>query len=438
MGKQLELLYFPSTVSRYMISELPKRDLKDGLNLLNQSIDSFNRISAKFELYYRQLEKKVEQLSEQIRIKNQQLELNLKEKEEIKNHLHHILESLPTGVIVIDLKGRITTFNRAAERITGFLAREVITKSFRQTFGSSLFSSLPLDLEAPKEMETQVYTNRKEPIYVKLSVSPVRNFHGNRVGTIISLLDITRTKKLEEQANRAKRLAAMGEMASKITHEIRNPLGSIELFVTLLKRELKDQERLRIIVDHISAGVRSIGNIVSNLLLFVRPQQKSTQEVIDLHQPLRESLLFTAHLLIPNSKIRIITTFSSTPLLVSGDPELLKQAALNIILNAIQAMPEGGTLEIITGRKNSSSNGTSVAEVKFMDTGIGIPKANQPKVFDPFFTTKRKGTGLGLTIVHNIVKAHAGTIELESLEGKGTTCTITLPLWGDKRSGLTS
>jgi signal transduction histidine kinase len=235
-------------------------------------------------------------------------------------------------------------------------------------------------------------------------------------------------KKLEEQTNLTGRLAAMGEMAVKIAHEIRNPLGSIELFATALRKDLENFGNLKAVAEHISSGVRSINNIISNLLLFIRPQQKAAFQVIDIHDFLKDSLFFSSHLIEANDSIDIITSYSSEPLQVLGDSELLKQMCLNIILNAIQAMPNGGRLTISTRKATGDQKDPNLVEIRFADTGMGIPRKDMVRIFDPFFTTKKRGTGLGLAIVHNIIKLHEGMIDISRSEDGGVVCTVALPL----------
>ena len=240
--------------------------------------------------------------------------------------------------------------------------------------------------------------------------------------------NLAQIKKLEQQANRTGRLAAMGEIAVKIAHEIRNPLGSIELFASVLQKDLEEHEDLKMLAEHISSGVRSINNIISNLLLFIKPEQTPEMKVLDIHDSLKDSLFFAEHMINTHKSIELITRFASQPLNIYGDPELLSQVSLNLILNAIQAMTDGGRLTIAT-RKLNEQHGTGIAEIRFSDTGCGIPSENLSKIFDPFFTTKKRGTGLGLTIVHNITQVHGGSVDISSSPGYGADCIVTFPLW---------
>jgi PAS domain S-box-containing protein len=351
----------------------------------------------------------------------------------VNSELYSIIESIPTGVVALDVEGKIVTFNRAAEQITGFKADRVQGKSFDGVFKPDYFQNSELTFknlaqtEKTTEIKTQFNRKGKNRVHLSLAVSPVAATPEGKIGTVLSLRDITRLNKLEEQANRTGRLAAMGEMAVRIAHEIRNPLGSIELFSTMLEKDLEDYEELKELAEHISSGVKSINNIVSNLLLFIRPDQQPDRQVLDVHEALKDSLFFAGHLLDAQNIIEVETELADQPLPIRGDLELLKQVFLNLILNAIQALSRGGRLRIST-RKITRQYNTHWAEIRLSDNGCGIATADLSKIFDPFYTTRNKGTGLGLTIVHNITKMHNGSIDITSCEGDGTECIVTLPL----------
>jgi PAS domain S-box-containing protein len=363
--------------------------------------------------------------------------LNIERHHSWLENSHHdsILESIPTAVVAVDNEGIIAAFNRKAEQITGFKARQTLGKPIEAVFQSDAFQNSELDLknllrtEKTEEIETQFSrSGNKNSLHLNMVISPLTSAGKEIVGTVLAFTDITRIKKLEMQANRTGRLAAMGEMAVRIAHEIRNPLGSIELFSTMLKDDLKEFEDLKGLAEHISSGVKSINNIVSNLLLFIRPDQQPDRQVIDAHEALKDSLFFAGHLFDAHDGIDVVTELSDEALFISGDLELLKQVFLNLILNAIQAMPGGGVLKI-SSRRIKGSRGHNWAEVRLRDSGCGIGEANLSKIFDPFYTTRKQGTGLGLTIVHNIAKMHGGNIEVSSVRNEGTECVVTLPLW---------
>jgi PAS domain S-box-containing protein len=358
----------------------------------------------------------------------------------LNSYLPHILESIPSGIIALDNQGRIVIFNRTAEQITGFLAERVLGETFDGVFKADYFQNSAnnfkdiLKIEKTTEIKTILSPSQRCNLHLNIAISPVTTRAEGKIGTVLSLNDVTRMQNLETQANRTGRLTAMGEMAVRIAHEIRNPLGSIELFATMLMDDLKEYEDLKTLAEHISSGVKSINNIVSNLLLFVRPDQQLDQQVLDIHEALKDSLFFAGHIFDAHDGIEVVTDMSDENLFVRGDLELLKQVFLNLILNAIQAMSAGGQLRI-SSHKINGQQGTDWAEVHLSDTGCGIERTDLQKIFDPFFTTRKKGTGLGLTIAHNIIKMHGGSIDINSRRAEGTQCIVSLPLRGGHPQG---
>jgi signal transduction histidine kinase len=245
------------------------------------------------------------------------------------------------------------------------------------------------------------------------------------------LRDITRVEKLEEMAKRTEKLIAMGEMAANIAHEIRNPLGSIELFASLLMKDMKD-DRHQGRLSHIITSVKNMDNKISNLLLFTT-QKHPMMRKVNLHRIVKEVLRFSDPI-IKQEDISLSVKYSSIEPCVRGDAEMLKQVFLNILLNAIQAMTDGGRLRIETVVSPLRlEDGARSVEVRISDTGVGITRDNLKKIFDPFFSTRERGSGLGLAIVHNIVHAHGGSIDVDSREREGTVFSITLPLISDTR-----
>lgn len=408
-------------------------DNADRIKMLNCAIESFNLAADKFGNYYQSLAKRVSELDYELKKKNGELEKNLSEKEEVKKYLNNILESLTTGVIVFDLDGKIKIFNKAAIEITGVENKNVVGKKFHDVFDGDIFSELTCDIDfltrlsGKYEFNTEINRSKERTIHAAVSIAPVYNVKEKKIGSVMMIQDVSSLKKLEEHINRTDRLSAMGEMAVKIAHEIRNPLGSIELFTGILKKDLSGSDEINLILNHISKGISSIDNIISNLLLYVKPDQKPYYKKVNINESLEESLLFSHYLVSVEKSIKLKKEYSIEPVVVNGDNELLKQVWLNIILNSVQAMPDGGTLLISTRKTDGIKENAMFAEVEIRDTGIGINKSNLTKIFDPFFTTKRRGTGLGLTIVHNILKAHRGTIDITSLN-PGVQCLIRIPL----------
>jgi PAS domain S-box-containing protein len=355
--------------------------------------------------------------------------------------IQHVLNTLGDGIVLLATDDRIVHLNRAAEQILGITGDNICGKPFDEVIDLLCDSYVEADMASLQEkivsllkskqnagVEIQLNVARGETRHVRFSIMTMKPENGCSLGEVFILQDITQIKKLQEQATRSGRLAAMGEMAVKIAHDIRNPLGSIELFASLLKKDVEGDEDKKMIFEHISSGVRSINHIISNLLLFIRPEHLPEMHVLDLHEPLNDSLFFAEPMISPESSIRVDTDFTSRPLNIYGDSEMLSQIVLNLILNAIQAMPDGGKLALST-RQIRDAGGHDLAEIRFADTGCGIPQHHMARIFDPFFTTKKRGTGLGLSIVHNIIQAHKGNIDIQSLPQKGTECIVRFPLW---------
>jgi signal transduction histidine kinase len=282
-------------------------------------------------------------------------------------------------------------------------------------------------------IEREIETPHHGKIYTRISTSPVLDKKNDRIGTVLNIEDITELRRLGEEAQRNRRLRATGEMAAGIAHEIRNPLGSIELFSSLLKKDLSEDPEKKEIVEHISASVKNMDRIISSLLLFAKSPQPSRQSC-DLNTLLKDLFKNSSAILIPE-KINPIFSLNDNAI-ANGDSHLLKQVFINLIRNSIQAMPEGGNLEIATQKCSQFEQSSDQSDyyrqfikVTVTDQGGGISEENLANIFNPFFTTKDHGTGLGLSISHNIIKAHQGTIDVENEMGKGARFILKIPCW---------
>jgi len=225
--------------------------------------------------------------------------------------------------------------------------------------------------------------------------------------------------EIEEQLRRADRLSALGELAAGMAHEIRNPLGSIRGTAEILRDGIDPSDKRHEFAGILIKEVDRLNRVVQDFLDFARPAPVERSRV-DINEVLREILVLTRQQTV-KSGIRAEFLPGDLPKL-PGDREQLKQAFLNLILNALQAMDTGGLLTIATARIDDE------ARVRFTDTGQGIPPESREKIFNPFFTTRREGTGLGLAITHRIIQGHGGRIEVESRIGEGTTFTVALPV----------
>ncbi len=379
------------------------------ISRLNEAFYNFTIASKSLETYYEKLHEKVRYLTIEVEEKNRQLKEALYDAEEAKDYLKGILQSLGEAIIVLDPDENVTMINRAAEELLGLDTEYAIGKPFNS-----------LDFSIENEGADNVLVTKGRRYNVILSCSEVLDSEGLVRGHVILLQDITRIKELESQQERNHRLIAMGEMAAKIVHEIRSPLCSIELYASMLAKELEGTGHVDL-AKGISTGIRSLNNVLTNMLFFARPQ-KPLFKVVDLGKTIEESV-FMLMPLVEARSIRL-SRGAACRAQISGDSELLKQVFLNILLNAIQVTPEGGKIEVVM----RIEEGYAVVEVN--DEGEGIRHENLERIFDPFFSTKEKGAGLGLAIASKIMQAHGGTIKVKSEVGKGSCFQLYFPAEG--------
>ncbi|MCZ6513599.1 MAG: ATP-binding protein [Nitrospinae bacterium] len=404
------------------------------LEVLRAAFQAFNETTEHLQKSYETLQERIKDLNLELEQKNIELGNNLQEKEKVKNYLHNILESLTSGVIVVDDNQSITTLSQTAGAILNLSPEECLNRPLNEAVPHPLFHTMVERLKESQKgnliQDEELKNSEGRRIKIRVSASPVNDASGARLGTVLIVQDITELKQLEEEAERNDRLRAMGEMAAGIAHEIRNPLASIELFASVMKKDSKgDAEKIKL-ADHIISGVKNMDRIISSLLLFAKSPEPSRQQC-NINDLLRGILESSTDLQAPDT-VSIHCDYCQDEPLAQGDKELLQQVFLNFIRNAVQAMPDGGDLKLRI-EKNKSADGNTYHRhsitTTISDTGVGIPSADRENIFNPFFSTKDKGTGLGLAIAHNIVKAHQGTIDVQSREGEGTTFIVNLPGW---------
>lgn len=358
------------------------------------------------------------------------LRRNLAEKERVKSHLANIYESLPLGVLVTDAQGRISGANPAAQRMLKQPLPALRGQSIQALLG---LPQLRLTAHAGgPEASWEGRTGREatearfaylradnETLQILATTAPLRN-QNSVVGYLVHLQDITRLEQLEAQAQRRNRLTAMGEMAARIAHEIRNPLCSIELFASLARRRLREDPECHAFMEHIATGVASMNHVLANLLEYTRPHRLSLHNLelgallrqeIAFHKPLAESRGVQIHAQLPQDALPL-----------RADAELLRQALRNLIRNGIQALHTGGHVTL------SACRNANDVEIVVADNGCGFPPEHATRIFDPFYTTKSSGTGLGLAIVHTILEAHHANVEAHSVPGRGSRFLLRLPI----------
>jgi len=331
-----------------------------------------------------------------------------------------IIESVDSGILTIDLNGNIKSFNKGAEEITGFLRFEIINKKLDDVF-PVLSSMLNKKNQWKQGGRFEAMGSGK---ILGCSVTPLVDSNRKKVGNTLIFQDLTVIKEMERKIERNKRLAFVGEMAAGLAHEIRNPLASISGPIQMLSKDLRLDETDRKLMQIILRGKDRLDGFVKDFLLLARPKPSERRDinVKVIIDDLLESLRFSPEW---REDIEVIKNLCNQTSIYGNKAEI-RQVIWNIISNAVQAMPEGGKLQIKT--REVFNDTKEYLEIRIIDNGCGIEEKNQAKVFEPFYTTKKNGTGLGLAIVNRIMESHMGKIRIKSKPGKGTDCIVLLPI----------
>ncbi len=396
-------------------------------DLLIEAFEKFTLTSKAIEKAYNDLQERVDQLNLELEKKNEELSVQLETTQRVSDQLTDVLESLHLAVVVFDGKGRVVRLNHAAQTLFGCDQEQIVGQDMEQLF-SLRFQGMPGLGDLLHSMtlipESEIGdADAPHPLVLRVSTHKMRGVSEQGAGTILLAEDVTGQVARRRDAVRTDRLAAMGEMAVQIVHEIRNPMGSIELFASMLKRDLADQPEHAELARKVQDGIKGLNYVIGNLLSFAKGADP-VMEPTDMQELVDKTLGDLEHQLM-RQKIEVVRQLAPDASFMRVDPELWRQVLLNLVLNAVQAMPDGGRLTIAGRRAGDTGNGAGVA-FSVADTGVGMSSEVRERVFHPFFTTKDRGTGLGLALVHNIVKAHGGSISVESAVGEGTTFIITL------------
>ncbi|MBN1277247.1 MAG: PAS domain S-box protein [Deltaproteobacteria bacterium] len=348
-----------------------------------------------------------------------------------------IIESVNAGIITIDLIGRIKSFNRAAEEITGFSFKDMENTNIDIMFKG--FSKILETAEKEKEKgsgigrhEILVSGKEGQKIALGFSLSSLIDSKETKIGYIVIFQDLTSAKELENEIEKSRNLALIGEMAAGLAHEIRNPLASLSGSVQLLKMNLGLDDTSKKLIEIVLRGRDQLENLVKNFLLLARVSLNNNEEVFNIKNVIDDILESVRHHTDWNENIKVIKErlYDSS---IHGNKTEINQMLSNIILNSIQSMPEGGVLTIET-RSDSSDDENGYMEIHISDTGCGIDQSRLSKIFSPFYTTRESGTGLGLTIAHRIADSHKGKLDIFSELNKGTRCIIILSRKGKRSS----
>jgi PAS domain S-box-containing protein len=373
---------------------------------------------------------------------NAELRERLEELADLKSYTDNILASLTTGIVTVDLDGRVVTLNPAAELMTGFFAGEVAgrycTEVFAQTaeLGELLMETIASHAPSPGMAATLRRRNGRT-LPVEISAAPLKGGEGKDLGVIAVIRDITVVRELEQRLRRSDRLAALGGLAAGLAHEIKNPLTSLLTFSRHLTRRFDDEQFRAKFQSVVPRELERINGIVERLLELARPVRLSFAPV-RLPALLERAVELYAQEM-ETTAVRVVREYARDLPTVWADPNALYQALVNLIRNALDAMPAGGRLAVRAGWGDGGGlpsgrhqpGGGRRVRIEIEDSGVGIRAADADRVFNPFFTTKAGGTGLGLALTHKIVEDHGGSIDFRNGPGGGTAFRIELPLFPD-------
>jgi PAS domain S-box-containing protein len=371
-------------------------------------------------------------IEEKIAQKEEMIEHLVRELEDVKNFTESIIQSIGSGIIITEMNDTITYINKAGERMLGFSKEELTGKPFNIFGLKEKQSAIPSFLNNPDDLDTRKEGWMKKKDHTEFPVGFTINNHlsirGERIGKIVVFRDLTNVYKIQEEILRMDRLVSLGKLASGIAHELRNPLAGIKTTAQALSEEMSGDDSRREYLNRITKEIDRLNDLLKTFFSFAKPQKLNLVHC-QIKDIINEIIPFLIKE-IADKGIRFIETYHPQLPKIKVDKTQMHQVFLNLFLNAIQAMPNGGELKIeATPIHSISSDGfkQNFMKVVISDSGRGIPPHIVHKIFDPFFTTKSKGIGLGLSITYQIIKKHGGTIKVESQWEQGTSFIINLP-----------
>ncbi|MEN9936417.1 MAG: hypothetical protein RLZZ387_2996 [Chloroflexota bacterium] len=400
------LLYLPHVVISSQL--MPMDGFNDALeNMLFLFVGGFAGFLADAERAQRQ---RAQEVAAQLAGANQRLQEQAAHAEQMRGQVASILESLDSGVVTLDTGGRVVTTNRAAESLLTLLG--------------AAHGELPEPIQTYAHDGARGYRQLTTDTHVLgLRGSPLSGAHGEALGTVLVLDDLSELKALEAQVQRAHRLAALGRLAGGLAHEIRNPLGIVRAAAQMLHRQLWDDARLGEYTQVIQSEIDRVDRLIEQLLVYARPRPL-TRGPVNLGELAERALGLTRAYASQHGVVCEVVGRGDAPVM-EGDAELLLQALVNLLMNAVQATPHGGRVSVEVSTAHDERVPIAILGVR--DTGLGIAPDDLQRVFDPFFTTRDHGVGLGLSIVQQIVQEHGGAIDVISELGVGTAFVVRLP-----------
>ena len=362
-----------------------------------------------------------------VALDNSQLYSSLEQKAleiaRLKDFSENIVESLNVGVLAVDLDGIVESWNTRMEQLFGVTRQDAVGRQLRSLLPEELAAEIVA--RGDEEQITGIYKQRLhhqgKAFTLNVSITPLVSKSSERIGRLLLFDDVTQRDRMEEQMSQTEKLTSLGLLAAGVAHEVNTPLAVISNYIQMLAKQMPDGDPRQSIIDKIVKQTFRASEIVNNLLNFSRTGAAEASD-IDVNRVVEETLSLVSHPL-KASQIKVVKHLGETLPVVRGSANKLQQVFLNLFLNARDAMPGGGMLEVRTASHNGS------VEVEIVDTGAGIPREHIHRIFDPFFTTKPngRGTGLGLSVSYGIIKEHSGKIDVRSTPGKGTSFHVEFP-----------
>jgi two-component system sensor histidine kinase PilS (NtrC family) len=346
------------------------------------------------------------------------------------DRLHRsIIESVDTGILTVNLWGQIKSLNRAATEITGLTIDKIENQNFVDIFPNCPPLEERQNIRGNRSLararfEMAFLTGDGRKLLLGGSVSSLRDPSGVTIGKIIIFQDLTAMNEMKESLEKSRQLAFIGEMAAGLAHEIRNPLASISGSIQMLNEDLVRNDTNARLMQIILRGKDQLESFLKDFLLMARPAP-GIREALDVKETIRDVIESLRYIPDWNKLLEVNMLFTDDPLFIEANRTEVRQVIWNLILNAVQAMPEGGILRVEA--RPAEIDGQTGVEIRITDTGCGISDQDRQRIFEPFYTTRDTGTGLGLAVVNRIIVAYRGRIHMQSEPGKGTVFTILLP-----------
>jgi PAS domain S-box-containing protein len=347
----------------------------------------------------------------------------------LKSNVDQIMSSLQDGLMLFTRDSRVVLVSAAIESFLGRSRRELLGRSANEIFSSeSALGSLMLDAFRLRHNVAQREMEASNGRRVQVSLDFIQE-KGTQIGALLTMRDAESVRRIEDEIELSRRISASGRVTRGVAHEVKNPINAIVLHLQLLRNKLQDVDPATSRhVDIIDSEIHRLDRVVQILVDFTRPRDLHLEET-DLRSVLEEVALLAA----PDAEqhgVNLVRELPPDPIPVKIDADFIKQAMLNVVLNGVQSMPDGGSLTISAHRNEDAV----ITEVR--DQGMGIPVAVQDKIFELYFTTKKSGSGIGLAQTYQIMMWHYGSVDFESEEGKGTTFRLRLPLAESRSSSL--